>query len=77
MFWNNFLVNYLSSVAAGITLLILGVAGYYGIRNKIKQDIKQRNKSGPNIQINTLNYHPTSDSVPEIKRIKKAIKKYS
>jgi len=44
LFWENFLANFLSSVAAGIILLLLG-GGAYKVYKKylIKTDIKQEN----------------------------------
>ncbi len=59
--WQNFLINYFASVAAGITLGIMGLVAYNKIYQNTNQStkIKQDNKIGDNnvTNIGQQNYY--------------------
>ena len=70
--WGNFLINYLASVAAGVTLAILGLVAYNVYQNiNQSMSVKQDNKIGSNVVMNiTKQYNITTEKQTEEEVIK-------
>ncbi len=72
--WENFLINYLASVAAGITFAILGLVTYRIYRNtKQITNVKQNNKRGSN-NITNITINTTGKQTKKL--TKKLFRKY-
>jgi uncharacterized membrane protein YebE (DUF533 family) len=76
--WENFLLNYFSSVAAGVTLAILGLAAYKIYQNTTQStNVKQGNKTGSNVVTNIskqYNINTTEKQTEEV--VKEILTKY-
>jgi len=65
MFLEAFLVNYISSVLAGVTLGLFGLAAYKTYNhNQQKNRTKQKNSEGNNLQQNIQNQTVTVYNLP-------------
>ena len=69
-FWENVLIGYLSSIAAGITLALVGFGVYKTI--KYVKNITQNNESGPN-NINNIK-NQFNFTIQDENTIKKIVK---